>query len=287
MPQTILQVANSALIKIGARQIATLGEATKEAENVTARIRGVRDMMLRSHVWTFARKHFAMVPVTADLGNWTNYFVLPADCLRLLAIYDSGHTAIPIGELTTGNIIPSTHAALTDYREELVFFLIDNTYYRNTGNLGYLIPASGAYTLPATPASHLVISPAAKTLGVNVTEYEIVGRSIYTDTTTLSARYVRQPQTANEGTDTYPDDFAEAWASYLAAEISTVIFDSPERREAFLAQYEVILRQARFTGAVEQADTAITAVDQWIDSRASSNYGDRALNGLDAPPGGI
>lgn len=213
MPQTLLEVANSALIKIGARRITALNEATKEAETVQARIRQVRDMMLRSHVWTAFRKFATPAAVAGDVPPWAFYYAIPADCCRLLSLR-----------------LASTHQ--------------------------------------------------------RVSGYELVGSRVYTDVAALRILYVRQPQTAQEANELYPDDFAEAWAAYLAAEISTAIYDSPDRRAQWLDQYVMLLRQARFNGAVEAPYEAISA-DSWLESRVTGLNDPRDVRGLDAPPGGI
>jgi hypothetical protein len=213
MPQTLIQVANSALIKIGAKRIATLTENSKEAETVNSRIRQVRDLLIRSHVWAFLRKVSAPAAVTSDIPPWAYYFAIPADCCRLLSIR-----------------VLNTHS--------------------------------------------------------HVTTYELIGSRIYTNATPVRLFYVRQPQAADEASELYQDDFAEAWACYLAAEISTAIYDSPERRQAWLDQYSFLIRQARFNGAVEGPEVT-TNNDDWLVARESSLYDDRSIRGLDAPPGGV
>lgn len=199
MPQTLIQVANAALLKIGARVVASLTENTKEASVVNARIRPVRDMLLRGHTWTAFRKISAPSAVPSDLAPWVSYFSIPADCLRILGVYQ------------------------------------DNTLQ-------------------------------------SVCRHDIVGSRIYAYTESLRLLYVRLPQAAAESEELYPDDFAEAWACYLAAEISTALFDSPDRRQTWLDQYQVVLRHARFTGAVEQADMGLLSSD-WLSARFNGACG--------------
>ncbi len=193
MPQTLLQIANSALIKIGAPFLDSLSDEGKHATVINARLIPVRDMLLRSHVWRFTATFAELDRVEPEFANWTDAFTLPDDFLRLMALR----------------------------------------------------------TEPD---------------GTRVTEYEIAtqaeGQVILVESTTLFIKYVRSPADGF----LYPDDFAEAFAAYLAAEITTSMFDNAANRQQWLAQYEGLIRQARFNGAVEQPLNRIEA-SEWLDAR--------------------
>lgn len=213
MPQTLLQVANSALIKIGASPISGLTQGVKPAELANARIRPVRDMLLRGHVWNFARGKASLTAVASDIDKWGWYYVIPTNVLRILSLFDGED-------------------------------------------------------------------------GLRIDDYEIMSGRIYTDAVVLFLRYIDLPATSDEANETYPDDFAEAWASYLAAELSTALYDSPDRRQQWMQQYESLMRSARFNGAVEQPLRVIEA-SAWLDSRHTYLETDRSQYGLDAPSGGV
>lgn len=212
MPQTLLDIANSALVKVGSPLISSLLLATKPAELANARIRPVRNMILRNHVWAFARSYASPTPAASTIDRWSYAYTLPALCLRILSV-------------TSGED------------------------------------------------------------GSRINEYEIIGRVIYCNADNLFLRFIEEPDPADEATETYPDDFAEAVASYLASELSIPLFDSPERRKQWIEQYGMNLRYARFNGAVEQPLSAINQ-SEWIDSRLVPSN-DRSLFDLDAPVGGV
>jgi hypothetical protein len=223
MPQTRLQVANSALIKIGAPPIYNFSQESAHATAVYQRISPVRDMMLRSHTWTAFRSITGTLTGTAsNVASWAFYYSLPADFLRLLRVE-----------------VPGTH--------------------------------------------------------IHVDRYDLVGSRIYADVETLVLTYIRKPSDDSDTpgfvgpviVESYPDDFAEAWACYLAAEIATTVFGTQDyRRRDWMEQYQMLLRQARFNGAVEQASTGLTA-DSWLDSRLTGLTDDRSRYNLDAPDAGL
>ena len=90
MPQTATQIANSALIKLGAPVISALGDVTtKEGRLINERFRPVLNMILRNHTWHFA-KAFADVTGVPDTNvkpfEWR--FHIPTDAARILSVGD-------------------------------------------------------------------------------------------------------------------------------------------------------------------------------------------------------
>lgn len=83
-----VQIAKLALQHLGDRfDITTLEEASVEAEQVNLIYDEVRDTVLRSHPWKFARKFFSPAYLTAVApGEWGYMYTYPSDCLRMLRI---------------------------------------------------------------------------------------------------------------------------------------------------------------------------------------------------------
>lgn len=80
----------------------------------------------------------------------------------------------------------------------------------------------------------------------------------------------------------YPDDFAEALACYLAGELCVSLQDDEGMRASLLQQFSDSLRIARFNGAVERGTDQLTA-DLWNASRFIASFHDRSVLPLDAP----
>ena len=87
---SVVQICNGALNQLGASTILTLTEDSKNARLCNARYENVRDAVFRHHPWNCLQKRLAL-PADTEAPAWgfTKQFTLPADCLRLLRIFES------------------------------------------------------------------------------------------------------------------------------------------------------------------------------------------------------
>lgn len=85
MATTEVSICNSALIKLGADQITSLSDESKEAVLCNAQYAKIRDMLLYSHPWNFATTRVELT-TNANESAWggLNEFELPADYLRVI-----------------------------------------------------------------------------------------------------------------------------------------------------------------------------------------------------------
>jgi hypothetical protein len=212
MSQTLLDIANSALVKLGGRTIPAFpSSATKEGELVSARLLPCLRQMTRSHVWAFLKAYTMLnVPTPSTLTPWSHQHTLPANLGRIVSV----------------------------------------------------------------------------TVGSFRVAYERIGNAIHTYNDAVRLRYIRNPVTSGESADTYPDDFAETLACYLAADICRSLTQDSEMRAEMLQQYDGLLRQARFNGAVERSLMAIEG-EEWNESR--DYWNDWAPSGQHnaVPPEGV
>lgn len=82
-----VSITNSALIKIGAQPIMSLGDDSKEARLASIRFEEVKNTVLRMHPWNFAVKRVITSPTTdTPAFGYTFYHQVPSDSLRILAI---------------------------------------------------------------------------------------------------------------------------------------------------------------------------------------------------------
>ena len=84
-----VQIANSALTKLGAARIMSLSDNKKEAREINAIFELRRDHLLRSHNWSFAMERTTL-PALDDTPAWgySYLYQLPTDCLRVVQVDD-------------------------------------------------------------------------------------------------------------------------------------------------------------------------------------------------------
>jgi len=80
-----VEIANAALIKLGADRITLLTDDTHHARLARERYYKVRDKLLRSHPWNFAVRRVELGQLDSEPEYEYSYeFQLPDDCLRVL-----------------------------------------------------------------------------------------------------------------------------------------------------------------------------------------------------------
>lgn len=92
MAANSVEIANNALIMLGASTITSLADSTKEAKACNARYDAARKAVLRAYPWNFAIKRDTLdTPAGAsyDFG-YENDFALPNDCLRVISADTGG-----------------------------------------------------------------------------------------------------------------------------------------------------------------------------------------------------
>lgn len=86
MVASAIEICNMALAKCGHEGfITSFSENSKGAKYMNVFYEPMRDEVLRSHLWRFARKRAVLAPlVEAVPFDGGNYFQYPDDCLRIL-----------------------------------------------------------------------------------------------------------------------------------------------------------------------------------------------------------
>ena len=80
-----VRVANLALQKLGATEIVSMDEDTRERRAITRCYTMLRDRELRAHSWNFSIKRVVLAPSSvAPAFEFAKAFPLPSDCLRPL-----------------------------------------------------------------------------------------------------------------------------------------------------------------------------------------------------------
>ena len=90
MAEGSVEIANGALIKLGANPILSLDDAVKEARIAKVRYDVCRKSVLRMHPWNFAKKRAVLAATTETVEfGYTYKFNLPGDCIRVLDVEDN------------------------------------------------------------------------------------------------------------------------------------------------------------------------------------------------------
>ena len=92
MAVSVVQIANRALQKLGAKRISALDQDNPNARSMNAALERVRRAELRRHTWSFAVKRAAIAADSVDetvLGTWKRYSK-PNDFLRLIRDDETG-----------------------------------------------------------------------------------------------------------------------------------------------------------------------------------------------------
>lgn len=189
MPSTALQICNAALIKLGAKTITAFTNDRKEAELCSARYPRIRDNILRSHVWAFAKQATTLeTDEPSPIVNWDYVHQKPTDLNRIISVTDANDVAV---------------------------------------------------------------------------DYELVGTYMHCNEPIITLRYITRYDAIDDAQD-FPDDFGEAVAAMLAADLCISLTQTQALRDTYLNEYAVIISQARFNGAVERAPAELKAT-AWTD----------------------
>ena len=118
MAMSEVEIANSALVKIGAERISSFEENSKRARVVSAQYPLSRDALLRMYRWNFAIERVTLAPeATGPAFGFTNRFLLPHDALHFLGIYDedepqTNYTSTRIPHKVEGRYVLSDETSL-------------------------------------------------------------------------------------------------------------------------------------------------------------------------------
>lgn len=90
MSQSIVDVYNNALQKLGANRVISTSDNSREARSCNVAYDSNRRSELRKYRWNFAKKRVVLAPdASAPAFGYSYQFTLPTDCLRLLIPKDS------------------------------------------------------------------------------------------------------------------------------------------------------------------------------------------------------
>lgn len=271
MAQSALEVANSALIKLGASVtvVSLSSDTTKEAQTCNSRLEICKRAVLRAHPWNFATKRdtiskldtAVITSITPSGGTQTVLNVIGHGFSLGDWIMVSSSAGTNIAGFTGGPYKVSNVSSANQFSIYLApsswtssTFVADNTcFLSNAFDFTYRI---------ALPTDCL------RVLFVNETtsgdDWRVEGRYLVTDDADNDIRYIF------DVTDYTVMDiqFYEALAHYLAWDICFNITQSNELKDQLLRDYKASLSMARFSDATEDSQQKLEATE-WVAARFS------------------
>jgi hypothetical protein len=89
-----VEICNLALLSIGQETIQSLTESSQEAVYCAAFYDSARKQLLRGHPWNFATKIVELAALTEDPPDFTYYYGIPSDCIKVIGpIYAANSAA--------------------------------------------------------------------------------------------------------------------------------------------------------------------------------------------------
>lgn len=104
MAFSVVGIINSALAKVHEDPISSLDEDRRAARLAATQYPVHRDKLLRLYNWRFAMDRAVLAPdLTKPAFGFSNRFLLPTDCLRVVGVYDENDAYNQVN-YTSGNI---------------------------------------------------------------------------------------------------------------------------------------------------------------------------------------
>jgi len=251
---TKLGLFNYALSKIGEYKVTSTTADVPAVNRVNACYNHVRDLVLRSHRWNFARAHKTLKPtwvVPTSLTNSSGKVLVTATAHGLVT-----GDAVRIKDTSyDGSWVITRVSANT--------FTLDDSTYSATS-------AAGSFTqVPPFGYGYQMLIPTdcvmARTVnGVDVSSaqdiWELQGRYLLTDVE--EAKFVYTKRVADEGTAgfdpttselSFDSDFLEVFATNLALELCLGVTGSEKKRISILSELTTVtLPRAMRNNAIEK-----------------------------------
>ena len=124
-----VDIANSALIKLGEATIVTLDDPGVAGRTMKAQYDIKRKELLRRYPWNFGIKRSALAPdATAPAFGFANRFLVPNDCIKFLGLFDDSDAGYRVNY--SGTRIPYKLEGgyiLSDENPLYVFYVKDVT----------------------------------------------------------------------------------------------------------------------------------------------------------------
>jgi len=270
MAATVEAICNSALIKIGAAVIVSITDTNKRAQLCNEQYTKLRDDLMRSHPWNFARARKLLV---ADAFTFVDGDVITgADTITEIAhARETGNKC----RLTTTGVLPAGLELNTDY---FIIFVDANTIQlaatavdASTGTAIDITAAAGGgtHTLTVKPEfgyDNQYVLPAGYMRSINLNEKEdlftVEANLLLTNEEQVELRYIRNITDVTK----FDVNFDELLALMIANELSYPLVQSASLKERIQAELTIKLRDIRSYNGQEGNDKEFEA-NTWTNAR--------------------
>ena len=263
MSTTNLDVANAALMKLGADPITSLSENSNRAKAMTARIEWCKWALLRMHHWNFAIKR-----VTLSLTDITGAADNGSGLIRITAA-DHGYST---GDYVGITDVVGTTEANGKWTVSVInssTFDLDSSTYANGYTSGGLTGFAAAYDYDwafSVPSDFLRLKSVGEA-GYS-SEMRLEDTKIVTDVQPIKLQYIAN--VTNYGIMDVL--FRECLALYLAWDTCIRITQSEGLKTQLWEDFKLILPKTRFVDSTEDSLQTIQA-DEFVRSRFGHNIG--------------
>lgn len=108
------QICNLALLRVGGQTIASLDEASREAQLCGLTYEQCRDQLLRTFPWNFARRRAVLADLGTPATNWSYRYACPSDCLQALRV------VVPGLRIPRNDLLPAFELGSTDSSQRVI-----------------------------------------------------------------------------------------------------------------------------------------------------------------------
>lgn len=275
---TKLKLFNYALSKIGEYKVSSTTADVPAVNRVNAIYDHVRDLVLRSHRWNFARKDALLTP------QW----------IATEAIYNSGGLVAITSALHPPGLLDGDTVTVSGTKYDGVWritrlsandFVLNGSVYTGTSTLGTFtkVPPFGYAYMMKIPDDCIM---ARSVNGVDVSSaqdiWELQGRFLLTDVS--EAKFVYTYQVRDEGDPafdptatelSFDPDFLEVFATTLALELCLGVTGSEKKRMSILSELNsIIIPRAIRNNAIEKYTRILLgqAGNAGYESRTQDSY---------------
>lgn len=272
-----LEICNSALIKCGVEQIASLNDLNKRAKLCKSQYERSKLKLLREGNWNFAIKRVSLTGLLTPVPvfYFDQFFDLPSDFIKLINVTssstsDSFATAYSKGTIEhkiEGNRIATSNGGITNQRNfNVITGDTSNIQVTNHNAIigdKFIIKASSTpalvnlerVVLSITDVNNFVVTPA---LPSAIQSNDVIALET---PNTLFVEYI-----ADVDEDLFDDSFVESLAYRIAIDLSYALLQDPQYKRVLQAEYQEYLRDTRSMDAQEGTPQELTD-NSFINSR--------------------
>lgn len=285
---TDVEIANMALLRVGAEPLTALSDDTARARACNAAWPFVRRQVLRSHPWNCvvtrrnlaAAYSFQAVNSNRPVWEFAYSYRLPSNYLRMLEVDGDPDWRIEYAP-TDRTLVGTTYSAAQPVRQTATtgritvqcagvhsltsgdfVYLTDAT---ETGLIGYVseieVLTTTSFALIDYPTDDWVTDGSTSATS---TFYKVTfSKALVTDSGPgLKVTYIRDETNAS----VFDPSLAHAMALRLAVEVSEKLTGNASKRQALLQEYAIALQEAMVDDGDEQSPAEFEE-DDWITAR--------------------